>query len=337
MIDQSGINLLSLIATPLKKVASTQGGEYAGPCPFCNAGKDRFRVQPHRSGGGHWFCRKCNKSGDAIAFIMARDNCDFKTACDSLAVALDDNTKPKSRPNLDRQPTLPYHRQHETACDGELWQERAHAFIDFAESEMWGENKIGLEYLVKRGFTTDSIVHRRLGFSPGNYRDDWGLENEVWLPYGIVIPYEIGEFAKITKIRTRRLDWVAGDSVGKYIPPAGVKNTAYLTRQLLIGDIVVIVESELDAIALKQAIEHPRIVGMATGGTGGARQLSYLALLSLASHVVVAFDNDEAGEIASEYWMKALPNAVRRVPLEHDINDMMLAGVDIAGWLQRGT
>ena len=41
-------DLLTLIGcdTALKKVASTKGGEYAGPCPFCG-GRDRFRVWPN--------------------------------------------------------------------------------------------------------------------------------------------------------------------------------------------------------------------------------------------------------------------------------------------------
>ena len=44
-MDTSGVDLLSVIgsATTLKKVAATDGGEYAGPCPFCG-GDDRFRV-----------------------------------------------------------------------------------------------------------------------------------------------------------------------------------------------------------------------------------------------------------------------------------------------------
>jgi hypothetical protein len=35
-----------------KKVASTGGGEFAGPCPFCRDGKDRFRVWPEQGEGG---------------------------------------------------------------------------------------------------------------------------------------------------------------------------------------------------------------------------------------------------------------------------------------------
>lgn len=81
-------NLLNVIGadTTLKKVAGTNGGEYAGPCPFCG-GTDRFRVQPER---GRWFCRQCTGSPemsgwhDVIDYIQRRDNLSFTEACKRL-------------------------------------------------------------------------------------------------------------------------------------------------------------------------------------------------------------------------------------------------------------
>src|SRR5438094_9406605 len=77
-------DLLGLIGadTWLKKVASTRGGEFAGPCPFCG-GRDRFRVQPER---GLWWCRGCGgeRWEDAIAYVMRRDGVGFPEACARL-------------------------------------------------------------------------------------------------------------------------------------------------------------------------------------------------------------------------------------------------------------
>ena len=72
------VDLLSLIGADLRKVATTQGGEYAGPCPFCG-GDDRFRVQPHHKNGGRWFCRGCGDGQwhDVIDFVQKRDGLDF--------------------------------------------------------------------------------------------------------------------------------------------------------------------------------------------------------------------------------------------------------------------
>src|SRR5918912_568461 len=74
------------VDTRLKKVASTGGGEYAGPCPFCG-GRDRFRVQPLR---GRWWCRGCSDGPrwqDAIAYVRQREGVGFAEACQRLGAS----------------------------------------------------------------------------------------------------------------------------------------------------------------------------------------------------------------------------------------------------------
>ena len=48
----AGVDLLAIAErdTALRKVAATNGGEWAGPCPFCG-GDDRFRLWPQHPGG----------------------------------------------------------------------------------------------------------------------------------------------------------------------------------------------------------------------------------------------------------------------------------------------
>lgn len=41
--DMTIVELLAADGFFSKKEASTGGGEFAGPCPFCQEGKDRFR------------------------------------------------------------------------------------------------------------------------------------------------------------------------------------------------------------------------------------------------------------------------------------------------------
>src|SRR5918912_3906120 len=83
------VDLLELIGrdTRLKRVATTRGGEYAGPCPFCG-GRDRLRVQPARR---RWWCRGCLGSErwqDAIAYVQRRDGlADFAEACRRLGAS----------------------------------------------------------------------------------------------------------------------------------------------------------------------------------------------------------------------------------------------------------
>lgn len=335
MIDQSNVNLLDIIPTALKKVASTNGGEYAGPCPMCG-GKDRFRVQPNNKPNPRWMCRQCNpRGGDPIAFLMAYSNIDFKTACDELRITLQ---KLPANTHGYRQPvpqSLSYSKEKTTGADLPRWQERAKAFIAYAEGQMWIKENPVRNYLQKRGFEVDTLAHYRVGYNPNDLNDNWGLDKNVWLPAGIVIPYEFGDFSTISKIRIRRLHWKEGDNIGKYIPPAGVKNTAFVTRTLMKGDYVLICEGELDAMIFKQFVTHPKFVGFATGGTHGAKLLQNLAMLALAERVFVAFDCDDSGETASRYWLDALPNATRLKPTAHDINDMVLAGHSLNEWIRK--
>ncbi|MCZ7545738.1 MAG: hypothetical protein M5R40_20460 [Anaerolineae bacterium] len=76
----AGVDLLALLArdTPLQRVARTDGGEYAGPCPACG-GRDRFRVWPApREGPGRYWCRQCGARGDAISYLRWREGLGFQ-------------------------------------------------------------------------------------------------------------------------------------------------------------------------------------------------------------------------------------------------------------------
>ena len=89
------IDLLALIGrdTQLRRVASTHGGELAGPCPLCHTGgsrttgTDRYHVWPRQ---GRWAClgpragrNGCDLHGDAIDYLRHRDGLTYREACDA--------------------------------------------------------------------------------------------------------------------------------------------------------------------------------------------------------------------------------------------------------------
>ena len=335
-IDTSNVNLLSIIESDvaIKKVASTGGGEWHSPCPFCG-GKDRFVVQPNRSGGGRWWCRKCERSGDAINYIIERDGIGFKDAVKQLGLSLSGHS-PKIRANRDRPRTESHSKrstsQKSSASEGKAWQERAKSFIDYCEMNMWVEGT-GREYMESRGFDMNTILSYRVGYNPTAIRDQWNGA-DVWLPRGIVIPYYTytSTGKPITKIRFRLL---GDDKKQKYTQVKGSANSFWSSRGLLEGDYVILCEGEFDAMAAKQALRNPKYVTVATGSTGGSRTVDLISQLSRAGTVSVAFDNDDAGETASEYWLDVLPNA-RRLRIthpHHDLNDMLIAGINFDKWL----
>lgn len=56
--------------TQLRRVARTNGGEWAGPCPLCG-GEDRLRTWPRPpSGHPRAWCRQCRASGDALEWAV---------------------------------------------------------------------------------------------------------------------------------------------------------------------------------------------------------------------------------------------------------------------------
>src|SRR5919108_6123521 len=74
------MSLLELIGsdTTLQKKAGTHGGEYAGLCPWCG-GRDRFLVWPHAEPPRYW-CRQCNRKGDAIQYLRDRHHLTYLEA-----------------------------------------------------------------------------------------------------------------------------------------------------------------------------------------------------------------------------------------------------------------
>lgn len=69
--------------------------EHHGPCPWCG-GDDRFRVT-----ADHFACRQCGRKGDAIEFVMQRQNVDFIEAVKILGgdvpMSVSEKVKPVSK------------------------------------------------------------------------------------------------------------------------------------------------------------------------------------------------------------------------------------------------
>jgi len=74
-------------------VSSTNGGEYAGPCPGCG-GRDRFRVWPAL---GRFWCRQCNKKGDTITYLIEFRKVTFRVAAHLVGKQLGLPTSPNQQ------------------------------------------------------------------------------------------------------------------------------------------------------------------------------------------------------------------------------------------------
>src|SRR5215210_1255611 len=164
------INLLELIGsdTRLRKIASTRGGEYAGPCPFCG-GDDRFRVQPEQ---GLWWCRSCgdDRWQDAVAYVMRREGLSFFEAARALGGDL-----PMKRGPL-RQHQAPVEPPREPS---EAWRQRGLELVLQAVDGLWSKGGArARSYLYERGLNEDTLRCWVVGYIPEERYEDpeaWGF------------------------------------------------------------------------------------------------------------------------------------------------------------------
>jgi len=328
-----------LPAAGLKRVAGASGGEWAGPCPWCG-GRDRFRVWPnHPSGdiGGRYFCRGCDRHGDAIQFLREHDGLSYPEACWALAV------EPKP---LDRTPrTAPRPQTWEpkpSELPPVLWQNKGGQFV--AECAAWMlPDSEGMAYALSRGLTPETIKRLGIGWNSTDMWDEreaWGLPPEtnkstgkprkVWMPAGLVIPSR--RRSGLVAVKIRRSAWTPEDEFPKYVAVVGS------VPGLALGGgnskPVVIVESEIDAVLVWQ--EARELVGaLALGTAKGKPDVDAAAHLRAAPQLLLALDFDRAGIDAFPWWSANFAQSRPwPTPEGKDVGD--LAGVPgyVRAWIE---
>jgi len=336
------MDLLSLLASDgyeMKRVASTRGGEYAGPCPFCRDGNDRFRVWPAQGEGGRWWCRKCGKYGDVIQYLREVRGLSFREACDAAGRVVPPSPfwRPKPRPPWEPRRTTP---------PGDLWQARARQLVEEGGRRLFqphGQGKKLLDWLQKkRGLSADTIKANRLGLHPQDTWDrpeHWGLEpdlkdtgipKKLWIPRGLIIPYCQAEHVLRIRLRRPRAD---GDP--RYYLVKGSD-----TRAMVWGPhqhVKVVVESELDGMLLHQ--EAGDLAGVVALGNAQTRPDQAAAnVLRQTRLILIALDGDAAGaREAWRWWTRHFPQARRWPPIEgKDPGEMWQKSVDLCIWVKVG-
>lgn len=115
------------------RVAGTNGGEYAGPCPKqdCLADHDGFRVWPTpRIGRPRFWCRQCGWSGDDIQFCRDLYGDSYVEACRRLG----EHPGPFPDMHVLPPPVPPKPVEAPSLC----WQASAEEFVEASQSALWG-------------------------------------------------------------------------------------------------------------------------------------------------------------------------------------------------------
>lgn len=228
--------------TALKKVALTDGGEYAGPCPLCG-GRDRFRVQPKR---GRWLCRHCtDRWEDAIALEMRLSHSNFVEAVQSLAGGAWPQTI-----------VTPHTFEPCTEPPNAQWQARVQSLIQQASHNLWSPSgQLARAWLNARGLSDATLHQWRIGYLSKSRREPaerWGLTGDgVYIASGILIPGEIADIVWYLKVR--RLGLHADP---KYLQVRGGRPALYLAGTLADATTVCATEGEFDALLLWQCLQR---------------------------------------------------------------------------------
>jgi len=314
----------------IARKSHSRGGQYNGPCILgCGGlGNDRLWVQPNFGDYGWFRCSVCNAKGSGVDYLMMKRNYTKQQALSAVGWKPKDGSEPqflipKSVLSGQIYPT------HE--APSAKWQETAKGFVDYCTTALWDERgQQALEYLRSRGLKDETIKAARIGYNPAKMRqsaDKWGMKQHSMLAQGIIIPWFLGE-GEIWRITVRDESVTEGTKEGRYKQVAGGSNGLYLAYTLGYDRPVILVEGEFDALSVAQECGHDVSV-VATGTTEGSRITRWLAALATRDMVLVAFDAEESGDKAAQWWLDRLENAHRLRPWWKDANQMLQDGVDL--------
>lgn len=313
-----------------KWVAGTHGGEYHSACPACG-GTDRFRINPYKQQKnctGYYCCRQCEIYGDTIQFAR-----DFLGLSYEDAVIRAGSTQQEKGINLAHFAPKPqsFRPTKSKAPVNDVWLQGATTFVERSHAQLLLQPE-QLAKLQNRGIPRDAAVKYNLGWnSEEQYLlNAWGLDKRIWLPKGLVIPLARG--GQITGVKIRRHDFKEGDEIGKYIAIPGGFDGFSFYGEIKNRDIIAIVESELDAIALQHAVGNLCFT-IAIGGNNKNPDFLTDHLAKSAKQLLVIYDNDDGGMTMLAKWQSLYPHACPySVPFGKDIGEAAEQGLQIREW-----
>lgn len=345
------IDVLHELNCSPKKKSSTNGGEYCSPCPYCEDGNDRFNIWPNLANkngykGGRFWCRVCNKSGDAISLIQDLQGLSYRNSCEKLKI------HPGERRSMPAQDF----RLVVAENPSDKWMSKATAFIDWCHTQLL-QNDHFLSTLIQRGLNMESIKTFKLGYNPSRFFrqcHEWGLEQEfkcngtarqIWLPPGIVVPTFEGK--QLVKVKIRNTNFEneleryeklkkSGNtpkySPSKYVVVKGSKKCPSVYGNSTL-DTLLILESELDAILVVQEAENLCFC-LALGGSSQPLDLHKERVVREAEKLLFCPDFDLPGKESWDRWIKRFPDTRRILtPMGKDPTEAKSFGIDLKEWL----
>ncbi len=290
--------MLALAGGELIKVASSAGGEWAGPCPVCG-GEDRFHVQPQHKPEPRWLCRHC--TGGAW-----RSAVDLLKAVHRLPFHVQRFTRDVEPSPPDIHPTPPNLKPS-------TFNFQPFEAVELAIRGLWNSSggEAALEWLEGRGLSESTLRYFLIGWSAGFRVGD------VYVPEGVVIPCLDDEqvyYLKIALLPGQRVRCGCGKQalarkpcphcarVAKYAGVkgnrAGLFNAQELNVQRSPSNLqpVLFVEGEFDCMAAWQQVRDQIAVVTLGSASGRLDLMTWAGAILKGGALYALYDNDPAGE-----------------------------------------
>jgi DNA primase len=286
-----------------------RGNRFVGLCPFHGEKTPSFHVIPDMQ---IYHCFGCKASGDVFKFVQEREHMTFFEALLHLA----------------KRARIPLPKEERTPEEEQAYRDRRGLYdaLDLAARFFHNQlvtdpNRVGLSYLVGRGLTEETIRHFRIGWAPGSGRLMQSLRNrfppDLLQKAGLIMPRR--EATGFMDAFFERVMFPITDLMGRTIGFGGrvlqgnapkYKNTAetplFSKRNVLFGlsqakeairtrNQAILVEGYMDVIMPHQVGIENVVAPLGTALTDEQCKV----LRQQAQQVVVAFDSDTAGQLAT--------------------------------------
>ncbi|MFZ5822956.1 MAG: DNA primase [Bacillota bacterium] len=286
-----------------------RGNRYVGLCPFHSEKTPSFHVIPDQQ---FYHCFGCKASGDVFTFVQQREHMTFYETVVHLA----------------QRARIPLPKEERTPEEEKAYRERRAMYeaLDLAARFFHHQllsdvGKPGLDYLLRRGLSEETIRRFRLGWAPGRGALYRTLKNrfppEMLQKVGLILPRRDG--SGYTDAFFDRVMFPIADLAGRVIGFGGrilegqaakYKNTAetplFSKRQLLFGldqakeamrarNQAILVEGYMDVIMPHQYGIQNVVAPLGTALTDEQCRM----IRQQAAQAIVAFDMDTAGQMAT--------------------------------------
>ena len=292
-------------------------GKWVGPCPKCggSATSDKFNL---RDDGG-FKCYACDFKGDIITWLREMDGkscpeahesanleCRSVSSCPAAgSCRLGNGTGATRRPARSARTVTPPQAAKEKALPvakvkepEDVWLQWATTLATTAAAEL-PKQKAVLTWLAARGIDSAAVARFGLGWQAKNgkaARDSIGIgpkdgKETLWIPAGLVIRID-NQDSTLHRLRIRRPSWAREKFLPnlKYVWIEGSGTAPMVIRPQGPSRGVVVVEADLDAMAVATAHQEVTVIALGSVSTGLPDEVK--AEIEASPVILLALDAD---------------------------------------------